>query len=172
MAPESMAPDASAAGSAAPDSTDSAAAAALASHPWATARLTDVTTGETFAIADLAGRTVFVESMAIWCTNCRAQQARFADALEQLDPETVAYVVLTVDPGETADDLARYRKDRGFKGMYAVAGKAVSKALADEFGANALNPPSVPLVLVKPDGTVSFSTGGESADEIVKLARG
>jgi thiol-disulfide isomerase/thioredoxin len=173
MAPESMAPDQSAAPvdpTVAP--TSDAAAAALASRPWATATLTNVTTGEPFTIADLAGRTVFVESMAIWCSNCRAQQARFADALEQLDPDTVAYVVLTVDPGESAEDLARYRKDRGFKGMYAVAGKAVSKALADEFGPNAINPPSVPLVLVTPTGEITFSTGGESADEIVKLARG
>jgi thiol-disulfide isomerase/thioredoxin len=176
--PESMAPESMAAESAVPESVapeptpGNAAADALAARPWATATLTDVTTGEPFRIADLAGRTVFVESMAIWCTNCRAQQARFADALDRLDPDRVAYVVLTVDPGESADDLRRYKKDRGFTGMYAVAGTAVSKALRDDFGANALNPPSVPLVLVTPDGRISFSTGGESAEEIVTLAGG
>ena len=143
---------------------------ALATHPWAAATLTDVSTGETFTIASLGGRTVFVEAMAIWCTNCRAQQGRFTEALASLDPDTVAYVVLTVDPGETADDLARYKAQRGFTGRYAVAGRDVSAALEAEFGANVLNPPTVPLVLISPTGDVSFHTGGESVDDIVKTA--
>ncbi len=143
---------------------------ALAAHPWAAATLTDVSTGETFTIASLGGRTVFVEAMAIWCTNCRAQQGRFTEALASLDPDAVAYVVLTVDPGETADDLARYKAQRGFTGRYAVAGREVSAALEAEFGANVLNPPTVPLVLISPTGDVSFHTGGESVDDIVKTA--
>jgi hypothetical protein len=110
--------------------------------------------------------------MAIWCSNCRAQQGRFADALARLDPDRVAYVVLTVDPGESADELARYKADRGFTGRYAVAGRDVAAALEAEFGPNVLNPPSVPLILVTPSGEVSFSTGGESADEIVSIAGG
>ncbi len=143
---------------------------ALATHPWAAATLTDVNTGETFSIASLGGRTVFVEAMAIWCTNCRAQQGRFTEALATLDPAKVAYVVLTVDPGETAEDLARYKDQRGFTGRYAVAGRDVSAALEAEFGANVLNPPTVPLVLISPAGEVSFHTGGESVDDIVKTA--
>ncbi len=148
------------------------AAAALAGKAWATAELTDVATGQPFRIADFAGRTVFVETMAIWCANCRAQQGRFTEALGRLDPERVAYVVLTVEPSETADDLARYREKQGFAGSYAVAGRDVSAALDAEFGANVLNPPSVPVIVIAPDGTVSFRTGAESADEIVKLAGG
>jgi thiol-disulfide isomerase/thioredoxin len=142
----------------------------LAAHPWAAATLTDVTTGEPFTIASLAGRTIFVEAMAIWCTNCRAQQGRFTEALASLDPETVAYVVLTVDPAETADDLARYKAQRGFTGRYAVAGREVAAALQAEFGANVLNPPSVPLVLISPSGDISFRTGGESVDGIIAAA--
>jgi len=173
IAPGSMAP--ATPGEAAGSPTAPApnpAAEALAGRPWATAALTDVTTGEPFTIADYAGKTIFVEQMAIWCSNCRAQQGRFREALAQLDPEKVAYVVLTVDPGETGEDLARYKKERGFTGTYAVAGAEVSKALADEFGANALNPPSVPLIVVTPAGEVSFGTGGESPEAIVKLAGG
>ena len=143
---------------------------ALATHPWAAATLTDVNTGETFTIASLGGRTIFVEAMAIWCTNCRAQQARFTEALATLDPAKVAYVVLTVDPGETAEDLARYKDQRGFTGRYAVAGRDVSAALEAEFGANVLNPPTVPLVLISPAGEISFHTGGESVDDIIKTA--
>ncbi len=144
-----------------------AAAEALQMHPWATATLTDVTTGETFTIAQLAGKPIFIESMAIWCSNCRAQQARFAEAFGRMAPGTAEYVVLTIDPAETAEDLARYKAERGFTGRYAVAGRDVSRALEAEFGPNAINPPSVPLVFVSAAGEVSFGTGGESVDEIL-----
>ena len=153
-------------------STPGPATAALASRPWATATLTDVSNGQTFTIAGLAGRTIFVEAMAIWCTKCREQQLRFKEALGRIDPATVAYVVLTVDPGETAAELARYKRDRAFLGLYAVAGKDVSAALAKEFGSTVLNPPTVPLILVSATGDIRFKTGGESVDEIIRLAGG
>ncbi len=146
------------------------AAAALASKPWANAPLTDVETGETFTIAELAGRPLFIESMAIWCSNCRAQQGRFTEAFAQLAPGTAEYVVLTVDPSETAEDLARYKSERGFTGRYAVAGKELAKALDAEFGPNAINPPSVPVIFVSPTGEVEFSTGQESVEQIVEKA--
>lgn len=168
----SSSPDAPASSAPATPDPAAAAAAALASRPWAIAELTDVETGQPFRIADFAGRTVFVESMAIWCTNCRQQQARFREALERLDPESVAYVVLTVEPSESAQDLARYKAERGFAGSYAVAGRDVAAALKDEFGAIVLSPPSVPLVVVAPDGTIDFRTGGESVDDIVATAGG
>jgi thiol-disulfide isomerase/thioredoxin len=161
-----------AAGSAAPLTTGDPAASLLAGHAWATATLTDVTTGESFTIADLAGRTVFVEAMAIWCSNCRAQQDRFTEAFRRLPAGSAEYVVLTVDPSETAKELARYKADRGFTGRYAVAGRSVSKALEAEFGANVLNPPSVPLITITTSGEVSFATGGESVEAIVERAGG
>jgi thiol-disulfide isomerase/thioredoxin len=173
MAPESMAPESMAAESMAPESTEPSAnpaAAALASKPWATATLTDVATGETFTIADLAGKPIFIEAMAIWCSNCRAQQARFTEAFGKMLPGIASYVVVTVDPSETAEDLARYKAERGFTGSYAVAGKAVSTALEAEFGASVLNPSSVPLIFVSAAGEVSFSTGPESVEAILEAA--
>jgi thiol-disulfide isomerase/thioredoxin len=174
MAPESMAPESMAPHeSMAPEGMAGdgmAARDALAGHPWATATLTDVSNGQSFTIADFAGRTVFVEAMAIWCTNCRAQQGRFTEALARLDPARVAYVALTVDPSEGADDLARYKANRGFTGTYAVAGRDVSAALKSEFGAIVLSPPNVPLITISPNGEISFGTGGESVDAIIAAA--
>jgi thiol-disulfide isomerase/thioredoxin len=146
------------------------AADALAAHPWATATLTDVTTGETFTIADLAGKPVFIEAMAIWCTNCRQQQARFTEAFGQLLPGTAEYVVLTIDPSENAKDLARYEAERGFSGRYVVAGRDLSRQLEAAFGPNILNPPSVPLVFVSRSGEIEFRTGPEPVERIVERA--
>jgi hypothetical protein len=146
------------------------AAAALAAHPWATETLTDVTTGETFTIAELAGKPLFIEAMAIWCTKCREQQARFTEALGRLPEGAAEYVVLTIDPSETAQDLARYEANRGFSGRYAVAGRELSRRLERAFGANVLNPPSVPLVFVSPSGEVEFRTGPEPVERILERA--
>jgi thiol-disulfide isomerase/thioredoxin len=158
------------AGPSRPASTPNAAAESLQMHPWATATLTDVSTGETFTIAQLAGKPIFIETMAIWCSNCRAQQARFTEAFGKMAPGTASYVVLTVEAAETAEDLARYKAERGFTGRYAVAGKDVTKALEAEFGPNAINPPSVPLVFVSATGEVSFGTGSESVEDILEAA--
>jgi hypothetical protein len=108
--------------------------------------------------------------MAIWCTNCLNQQRRIEEALDRVDRSSVAYVVLTVDPSEDAAKLARYRDQHGFEGIYAVADVATSRALAADFGDQVLNPPSTPLLLISPSGTVTLTDyGPKSADQVVSL---
>ncbi len=156
------------AASAAPSPSPAAALEA----PWATAELVDVATGEAFTIAGLlaAGRPVIVETMAIWCTNCLAQQKRIEEALERGEPGAAAYVVLTVDPAEDASKLARYREVNGFDGMYAVADREVARALAADFGDQVLNPPATPVVVISPSGRVTLTGyGPKSVDDIAAL---
>lgn len=162
------------AGSTPPDAsaTPSATPAAALAAPWATAGLVNVATDEPFTIAGLlaAGRPVILETMAIWCTNCLAQQQRIEEALERVGPESAAYVVLAVDPAEDAAKLARYRDQHGFEGMYAVAGRDVARALAAEFGDQVLNPPATPVVVISPSGRVTLTGyGPKSVDDITGL---
>jgi thiol-disulfide isomerase/thioredoxin len=154
-----------------PDQADGPVVPTL-DQAWATAELVDVTTGDTFRIADHAGKVIFVETMAIWCPTCRAQQTDVRAALGSLPAESVAYVVLDVDPSESADSLARYRKSNSFVGTYAIAGKAVARALAEDFGDQVLNPPSTPIVIVSTDGRVTLTDfGRKSPTDIVGLAK-
>jgi len=139
---------------------------------WAQTELTDAATGQTFRIADLAGKTVIVEPMAIWCVNCLAQQGDVYSALDELDPERVAYVLLDVDPNETEAALADYRSQNGFTGTYAIAGRETARALAEDFGDQVLNPPSTPMILIGTDGRVTFTEfGHKSPETIIQLAR-
>jgi hypothetical protein len=145
---------------------------AVLDQPWATAELVDVATGERFTISELvaAGRPVVLETMAIWCSNCLTQQRRIEEALERAEPGSVAYVVLAVDPAEDAAKLARYRDQNRFDGMYAVADRGVSRALAAEFGDQVLNPPATPVVVISPSGRVTLTPyGPKSVDEIASL---
>ena len=138
---------------------------------WAAAPLVDAVTGEPFRIADHAGKVILVETMAIWCSNCLAQQVDVHSALARLPADHVVYVVLDVDPNEDAASLAAYRERHGFLGRYAIAGKDVARALAAEFGDQFLNPPSTPMLVVGTDGTVTRTDfGHKSPDTIVALA--
>jgi len=82
---------------------------------WRTTAMQDVVTGEEVRIADLEGKVVAIEAMAIWCTTCRTQQLEAQAALEQLDSPDVAYISLDVDPNERAGDLAEYARREGFQ---------------------------------------------------------
>jgi thiol-disulfide isomerase/thioredoxin len=121
---------------------------------WQTRGLVDVRSGARFAIADLAGKVVVIEPMAIWCTNCARQQREASRALASLSSDEVVYVSLDVDPSERAEDLAAYAEEQGFDWRFAVADRAMSRALADAFGDQVLSPPSTPKILVAPDGSV------------------
>jgi hypothetical protein len=137
----------------APASGQGSAQGALAA--WQTHDLVDVRSGERFAIADLAGRAVVIEPMAIWCTNCARQQQEASKALARLGSSDVVYISLDVDPAERAPDLARYADERGFDWRFVVAERALSRALAQAFGDQVLAPPSTPKILIAPDGQVS-----------------
>jgi thiol-disulfide isomerase/thioredoxin len=135
---------------------------------WQTIALRDVRSGETFTLADLAGRLVVIEPMAIWCTNCERQQREAAKALTALEGEDVVYISLDVDPGEAEADLARYADERDFDWRFAVAGRELSRALAQAFGDQVLSPPSTPKIVLIPGGEVlgpSFGISDASAVE-------
>jgi len=142
-------------------------------QPWATASLTDVASGATFRIADLAGKVIFIETMAIWCTNCRAQQADAWRAIQELDDPNIAYVVLDTEASESAAELAAYERKRGWDAFtYAISPTEVSRALAAEFGDFVLNAPSTPIIVIGTDGTVTLTDfGHKSTDDLIALAR-
>lgn len=173
VAPSEAAPSAPPVGSSASaaPTTASPAPAVVLDQAWATAPLVDVATGEAFRIADHAGSVIVIETMAIWCTNCRAQQHDVESALERLPADRVTYVVLDIEPSEAASSLAVYRERNGFTGRYAIAGRDVARALAAEFGDQVLNPPLTPMIVIGTDGRVTFTEfGNKSPDEVVALA--
>jgi len=141
-------------------------------QPWALTPLTDVSTGEQFRIADLAasGKVVFIEPMAIWCANCRAQQIAAVAAFEELDPATVEWVAIDIESAETADALVRYREQNGFPFRYVIADSALSRALVDQFGDVVLSPPSVNVIILGMDGRITHLLGHHDSADLVALA--
>ncbi len=154
------------AGSSAP----SGASAANGDTTWRTAPLRDARTGAVFSVDDLRGKLVAIELMAIWCSNCRIQQHEAAAALEATRSDDLVYLSLDVDPNEKQDALADYTRREGFDWPFAVASREVARSLAVSFGDQVLSPPSTPLILVGPDGSIiDVHFGVRGADELTAL---
>lgn len=139
----------------------------VAPAEWQLIEVTD-TGGETFTIADLAGRPVFVENFATWCSNCRKQLEATQAAAEQAGDDAV-FLALSVETELSVDDMAEYQEDNGFDAIrFAVMSPELLAAMDAAFGGTALNPPATPKVAVAADGAAGeLVTGPETAEEIL-----
>jgi len=169
-APQQSQPDPPASTTSAPD-----ASASMAPIPSEGAdalldlALTDVRSGESFTLAELAATDgpVLLETMAIWCLNCRAQQMQVSAAHET---GSFTSVSLDVDLSEAPDDLAAYADREGFDWHFAMADASLYRLLQERFGVAVTNPPSTPLIVIERDGSVrplGFGEGIRSADELL-----
>ncbi|CAA9564082.1 MAG: hypothetical protein AVDCRST_MAG49-2748 [uncultured Thermomicrobiales bacterium] len=139
---------------------------------WQTVPLTDARTGDAFTVGDFLGCAVFVDMMATWCPSCRQQMEYVAAAAKELDPDQFVFLSISVETELVNKDLARYADDASFDWRFSVATPDALKAIVDEFGREAILPPSVPHVIVEPDGTYGdLHTGYSEPDEIVELMK-
>lgn len=147
--------------------TPTTQAAASSAPDWTKISLTNARTGESFTLASFAGKTVFVEPMATWCTNCRAQLPGVEAARVQLNSDQYVFVGLSVAENVDNATLAKYVDDHKWNFTFAVAPDALSKAMVDTFGRTAVTPPSTPHFIIRPNGTITqMTTGFHSPDEL------
>lgn len=146
--------------------------AATVDDPLLAMTLTDVRTGEPFTLAELAADgPVIVETMAIWCTNCRSQMHEVTAAHELAEFHSVS---IDVEPAEVAEDLAAYAEREGFDWPFVLADATLATELRERFGTGVMVPPGMPKLLIDPDGTIELLPLGEllSAGEIAALVEG
>ena len=142
---------------------------------WQNTELINAKTGENFTLADFEGKTVFVEPMATWCSNCRRQLNNVVAAKSELnnaelseEEQDYVFIALSVEGNIPNEDLAQYAEREGFDLIFAVASQDLIRQLVDEFGRPITNPPVTPHFIIKSDGsTTELQTGLESTDELV-----
>ncbi len=144
--------------------------AMMESPAWFTTALTDASSGKAFSINDYNGKVVLIETMAVWCSNCRNQQNEIKALHQQLGmQEDFVSVSLDIDPNENIDNLKSYLGTTGFDWLYAVAPAEVSRDIASEFGDQFLNPPSTPIMIVDRHGVVhALPFGLKSAGDLMQ----
>jgi len=145
-------------------------AAMMEAPAWFTTPLTNVSDGETFSVHDFKGKVVLVETMAQWCSNCLKQQMQVKSLHEKLGmPADLVTIALDIDPNENGDKLKAYASNNGFDWIYAVAPAEVSREIGNLYGAQFLNPPSTPILLIDRKGEVHLLPFGiKSADDLMK----
>lgn len=142
---------------------------AMADLPaWFAVALTDVNTGETFTVADLHGRVVLVETLAVWCSKCLQQQRNIQALQAQLgERDDFVSLGLGVDPNESDAVLKEHAARNGFDWKYAVAPREVAREIAGLYGDQFLNPPSTPMLIIDRQGQVHLLPFGiKSVDEL------
>ena len=126
---------------------------------WRTTELTDVRSGETFAV-DGFEQPVILQSFAVWCPKCERQ----SDALSDVD-DSVTVVGLNTDPNEDAGKVRQHAEDNGFDWRFAVAPTEMTESLVDEFGTTVTNAPSTPVIVACQGGGSTFMSGGINPPE-------
>lgn len=140
---------------------------------WQKLPLTNVRTGEQLTLADFKGKTVFVETMATWCGNCRQQLTNVGIARKQLNNPDVVFIAVSVETDLAQADLAKYAKAAEFDWFFAVSTPNLLNELVTAFGRTIATPPATPHFVIHRDGNVSkLITGIDSPEQIVKRIQG
>ncbi|HVL86465.1 MAG TPA: redoxin domain-containing protein [Candidatus Thermoplasmatota archaeon] len=131
--------------------------------------------GAPVELRDLAGRAVVLDFFASWCVTCQTQLLELSRARDRL-PEDVAFVSVSVDPRERAQDVEQLVRD-----AHRLARREGHELRADwtfavdPSGAAARDYAVYTLpktVVVDPNGRIRASHSGIlSADEIVATVR-
>lgn len=149
--------------------TGTEAAVASGVPDWYGIELTDVRTGHTFAIQDLAGKVVLIETMAEWCPTCLEQQAEVKRLHDLLgNPEDLVSISLDIDLHEDEASLKDYATSQGYDWYFAVAPLEVARALGNLYSAQYLNPPLSPMLVIDRDGSAIQLPHGVKKAEILR----
>lgn len=137
---------------------------------WYSVSLTDVNTGEAFTISDLKGKVVLVETMAVWCSNCFKQQVQVKTLHEDLGMrDDFVSLGIDIDPNENADQLKSFVSSNGFDWKYVIAPAEVSREISSLYGAQFLNPPSTPMLIIDRKSVAHLLPFGiKSADDLIQ----
>jgi thiol-disulfide isomerase/thioredoxin len=138
------------------------------SPAWFNVPLTNVRSGENFTISGYKGKVVLVETLAMWCPNCKKQQGQVAALHEMLGMDAdLVTIGLDVDKNEMAADLKAYTDKNGFDWVYAVAPVDVAREIGNLYGQQFLNPSSTPMLVVDRKGQAHpMPFGIKSAEDL------
>ena len=117
---------------------------------WQETTLEDVTTDETFSIAEL-DRPVVIHTFATFCPTCNSHQDGVSEEYDDVRDEIV-FLDLAIEGANDADDVRAHAEDNGHDWRFALAADSFTSALIEEFGQSVAVHAQSPLIVVCPDG--------------------
>lgn len=132
---------------------------------WQHIALIDARAGTEFSLASYAGRTVYVQPIAVGCGECFALQEQVSAARARLNPEQYVFISVSSEP---AAALSAYADERGFAWQFAAAPIEFFTGLAETYGDTVTRFTAAPHFVISPLGAVSGLTlGWRSADQLI-----
>ena len=144
--------------------------------PWLFIPMTDVRSGEVFALASFAGKPVLVLPISLTCRQCIMNQEVLRDEIiPVLGTEDYAYLSLSVATLDNVERLAEYADENNFGWNFVKSNSELNLVLnrAIEFGPNGFavqNPSALPRIIIEPDGTVrDVQVGQLNPEEVIAI---
>ena len=141
---------------------------------WLDTSLYDVQSGKNFKVSDFSGKVVLIETMAVWCSNCYQQQKQIEGLHQSMgdNPDFVS-LSLDIDSSEDSDTLKKYvDANPQFDWLYAVSPQDLTRTIGNDYGAQFLNPPSTPILILDRHGVAHpLPFGIKSADDLMKAVQ-
>ena len=128
---------------------------------WQVTVLTDVMSGERFKISDFAGKTVLMESFAVWCPLCLKQQQQLAKIVD----DNVVHVSLDTDPNEVGAQVKAHAEKNNLDWRFVVSPIPFTQELIEEFGVGIVSAPSAPVIMICPDQSTRMLRRGVKSTE-------
>lgn len=134
---------------------------------WKNIELKDVKTDIPFKISDFKGKTVLLQSFAVWCPTCKSQQ----DELEKLKMDLgnkVEIISVDTDPNEDKKRVIGHIDRFGYDWLFSIDQNRFAEKLVDEFGINVVNAPSSPVILIDKDQNSRLLRSGLKREDRLK----
>lgn len=154
------------------DTAPQSAAPTATEYPaWYDMNLIDVSSDETFTISDFSGNVLLVETMAMWCPTCIRQGLELQKLHAMLeDRDDFLSISIDIDSHEDAKMLSEYADEYGFDWRFVIAELEVRRDLGNRYGAQFLNPPVVPMLVIDREGNAyKLPFGLKKADELYEV---
>lgn len=119
----------------------------MGSVDWRDVEFRDIKTNQEFKISDFTGKTVLLESFAVWCPTCKRQQDEIKKLHEEIG-DSVVSISLDTDPNEDVAKIQEHLNRYGYDWRFVVSPPELTRALIGEFGVSVVNAPGAPVVLV------------------------
>jgi hypothetical protein len=135
---------------------------------WKEYPLTDMQGKGNFSVNMFAGKPVLVSVQSVACPSCILQLIRQLEEISRVpavQEGKIIVVSLDIDPSENAGFIASYHDRFNFTGYTAHSPTDLSVNLFHTFGPFAIDPATVPVILVCPDGRdLLLPTGVKTAE--------
>ncbi len=134
---------------------------------WREFLLTDLSSGESFALSNFSGKFVFLESFAVWCPTCLSQQKE----LSKITNDSFVVISIDTDPNEDENSVLEHVERYGFDWRFSVSPLELTRALREEFGLTVISAPSAPVILICPNqSSLLLENGVKNSQRLLSLA--